>query len=162
MDKNLGAELGAGFGNLRLLPIRDFMSIQSIVLISSKCGRDISTCTFSLGSHICSVHDLLIPPPSHHSSSSLLLRCSRGSAPQRACTQPLLIFLHLVSNGPTHPGEAAQDLPLPFSLALTASLCSLCYHLWPLLFLLSLHHDGEREKEKQLDSLEVDITKSQS
>lgn len=67
----------------------------------------------------------------------------------RAHTQPLLFLLHLVSNGSTHPGDAAQDLPLPFSLALTASLCSLCCHLW----LLLLHYDGEREKERQSDSL---------
>ena len=71
----------------------------------------------------------------------------------RAHTQPLLFLLHLVSNGSTHPGDAAQDLPLPFSLALTASLCSLCCHLWLLLLLLILHYDGEREKERQSDSL---------
>lgn len=99
----------------------------------------------------CSVlHPLTSPFP------VLLLRHSTGSALQRAwhaAASPPSLSCHGAAKAPS---DGAQDPPLTLSLGLTASLCSLCFHLWLLLLPLTLHREGDR-RGNQIPS-QVSIT----
>lgn len=141
MDENLRGEFG--FGNPRIPsdqkfyehPAKSYLNLCFLPWVFV-CAQ-VTTCLF-----------LPTSPP----RPVLLLKFSAGppeSTPHSASSLPL-------------PSGAPQANPpmghglgsaLPVGLVLSASLCSPCYHLCFLLPLFTLHHDGDREKARQWDSL---------
>lgn len=141
MDKNLRGEFG--LGNPRIPSDQKFYEYPA---------KSYLNLCFLPWVFVCAQATTCLFLPTSSPRPGLLLKFSGGppeSTPHSASSLPLPSG-RPQANPPMGHGLGSA---LPLSLVLSASVCSPCYHLWFLLPLFTLHHDGDREKERQGDSL---------